>query len=502
MKLLSAALAVVILFTFTGCGIIIINDPNNTETSVSDTAPISDTESGNITTHVSVYPTETNKPVKPVETESGRPIAETYLNELPDRDFGNLAVLITSTEITSLVPQNADNVIYNTRIERNQDVEQKYDTKIIGLESDYGTMYEKTYEAVKSGDFYTDILGIPAEGLGQFYTDGLLTNLNYIPFLDWSKPYFDSDAVKQMTFGKGTYGLIGDFNKNMDYYYTLYFNKSLIKEFGLENPYDLVYDDEWTIEKFRELTRALSDVDDVYGHGSSVTLERYIDIFFESTGEKYLTTGGGIVPEPRYNNTRTANLISKLRGILFDDGTVFEETYTSDTTLTAFYNGKILFYVDRVNAMGWFVDMQDDWGVLPFPKLDKTQLYNTYIHEAMPIICIPAGITNVNNTGLALQALNAASYGFINENYYTILQRDVVRDSDTLNMLDYVIGKNPKGRVTVDLAYMLGNAYGYIAEGTYKSVQSAVINNVTIDSMFNRHYNNIMSRNANAFKVN
>lgn len=498
MKVLSAVMAVFIMITFASCGIIIINDLNKKETTDSaDTETTSVIESETVlTTH---NPPETNRPVKPIENKDNRIAAEKYLNELPDRNFNNLAVLITSTEVVSLVPQSAEDFKYNTRIERNQDVEKKFNTRIIGIESSYNTIYDNTYKAVYSGDYYTDIIGIPSDGIGQFYANGLLMNLNILPFIDLTKPYIDSNAIKQMSVGRGVYGIIGDFNKNMDYYYVMYFNKTLIKELGIENPYDLVYENNWTLDKFRQMTQTVPQIYGTYGHGSAVSLERYIDMFFQAAGEKFMDTGVGVSPAPRYNNTRTENIIAKLRNLIYSDGTVFDGTYTSENARTTFYNGNMLFYIDRVNVMSWFVDMKDDWGIVPLPKYDRTQVYNTFVHEAMPIICVPSGLANIDNTGLAIQALNAASYGYMNENYYAILQRDVVRDSDTLNMLDYINSAQGKGRISVDFAYMFGGAYSYIADGTYRAVRSAVMNNYSISSLHDRHYNNIVRRNVTAF---
>lgn len=498
MRFLSAVMAVIIIFMFAGCGVIIINDFDKNETTeLTDTEITSVTDTETIST--TYIPPETNRPVKPIENKDNRIEAEKYLNELPNRDFNNIAVLITSTEIVSLVPQSTEDFIYNTRIERNQDVEEKFNTRIIGIENSYDTIYDNTYKAVYSGDYYTDIIGIPSDSIGQFYANGLLMNLNMLPFIDVTKPYIDNNAVKQMSAGKGIYGIIGDFNKNMDYYYVMYFNKTLIKELGIENPYDLVYENNWTLDKFREMTQTVPQIYGTYGHGSVVSLERYIDMFFQASGEKYMDTGVGVSPELRYNNKRTENIVAKLRSLIYSDGTVFDGTYTSENARTTFYNGNMLFYIDRVNVMSWFVDMKDDWGVVPIPKLDKAQAYNTFIHEAMPVICVPSRLSNIDNTGLAIQALNAASYGYINENYYAILQRDVVRDSDTLNMLDYINSAQGKGRISVDFAYMFGGAYSYIADGTYRAVRSAVMNNYSISSLHDRHYNNIVRRNVNAF---
>jgi hypothetical protein len=505
MKLLSAGMAICILLTLfmTGCGIVIINDKDKNNSKTEDISlPELTTVPEETTIPILTFMPESDKPVKTLDPEDKRVLAEQYLNELPDYDFGDLAVFITSMEITSLIPQNTDYFVYNTRIERTQAVEEKYSTKIVGVEEDYRSVYDKTYSAVYSGDFYSDIIGVPMGALGQFYKDGLLMNLNLLPFIDYSKPYYDTDAMKQMSVGGGTYGLIGDFNKNMDYYHVMYFNKTLIKDLGIANPYDLVYDDEWTVDKFREMTLATANIDGVSGHGGSVPLDDYINMFFSSTGEKFMDVGIGKAPTPKYNNTRVESIIAALRNMLYNDNTVFSEgIYAEEGARTAFYDGNILFYTDRINAMNWFVDMKNDWGVVPFPKLDKSQPYHTFVNEAMPVICVPAGMSNINNAGLALQALNAASYGFINDNYYAFLQRDVVRDTDVLNMLDYINGKDGKGKIAIDFVFMFGNVYTYMGDGTYKVIQSAVKNNYTLTSMYDRQYSTVMSHNKNAFPI-
>ena len=499
MKIISLLIHVAILSAmlslFTACGIIIINDKGRDERiKIRETAAESD-ETAVSETGPALTAAETARPYKPVVIPDNKKIARKYLNAVETRDFNGVGILIATTDVPTFAPQDTSNLVYNARIERNIAVEEKFNTKIIAVPTEYRELYDNTYNAVYAGEYYTDILGLPSVGIGQFYAKGLIMNLNSLPFADYTAPYFDAKAMSQLSAGYGVYGAVGELNKNIDYYFGVFFNKKLIKELGLESPYDLVYENKWTLDKFREMTRAVSAVYGVYGHGhgAKITPDNYIDMFYLASGENFMDTGVNIYPSPEYLNTRAENLVTKLRRILKTDGTLFDGK--SEDALKTFYDGKLLFYVDLVNVMQWFTDMDDDWGLAPLPKLDVSQsYYYTYPLNSIPVISVPLTTSNIENIGLFLQAANAASYGYINDVYYSILQRDIVRDSDTLNMLDYITGINGKGRLAVDFALTLGNGYSFVVDGTYNAVRLAVNQNYSLKSLFDNYSATLASR--------
>ena len=54
--------------------------------------------------------------------------------------------------------------------------------------------------------------------------------------------------------------------------YTIYFNKDIVTECGLENPYELVYNKEWTVDKFISMAEgATADLD---GNGKITNNDR------------------------------------------------------------------------------------------------------------------------------------------------------------------------------------------------------------------------------------
>ncbi|MBQ7930091.1 MAG: hypothetical protein IJ334_03640, partial [Clostridia bacterium] len=65
----------------------------------------------------------------------------------------------------------------------------------------------------------------------------------------------------------------------------IFFNKNLIEDYNFENPYELVYNGEWTIDKFCEMATAVTT--DTNGDGK-FTNEDIIGVCCEE-GSKYIS---------------------------------------------------------------------------------------------------------------------------------------------------------------------------------------------------------------------
>ncbi|MCL2517488.1 MAG: hypothetical protein FWF15_02880 [Oscillospiraceae bacterium] len=498
-KIITIVLLSLLLAILSSCGLIILN--TGEQPFVPEPPPVTETETETEPPEIIIVDidNETTRKVRPVDTADNKARADKYLNALTVRDFGGVAIYIATSDAAMFTPDEAATIVDAARIERNQMVEEMYNTKIITIEADINTIFTQTLNAYNSDDYYTDIIAIPPESLGLFYSRNLLLNLNMLPFTDYSvQYYYDRDAMKQMSAGYGVYGIVGEFNKNIDYYYALYFNKTLAEELGVENPYDLVYDNKWTMDKFREMTLATVSYDGIFGHGSVLTVDNYIDFIYLSSGETLMDTGYNQTPALRYANDRGVAIVAMMRNLLYNDRTL----YTGSVALGAFYRGDILFYVDTVSKMEWFYDMSDTWGIVPFPKLDQRHKYNTYVSQAFSVLAVPSNNSNVENIGAFLQAANAASFGYITDRYYAILQRNIVRDSDTLNMLDYITGYNSRGKLAFDFAYMFGPQYAYIGDRTYRALRRAVTENYSLQSLYNAYNKSIIEYTSRIFPMN
>lgn len=135
-----------------------------------------------------------------------------------------------------------------------------------------------------------------------------------------------------------------------------------------------------------------------------------------------------------------------------------------------FAEGKIYIYAIILSALEIIREMEDDFGIIPYPKLDEeqTQYYN-HVGSASPILVIP--ISNVSDdarTAAILHALAVSSHEYVRPVYFeNVLKGKLSRDPQTQEMLD-IIWKS----ATYDLGYLSG----YSPVGT---IQSLIVNQKT-----------------------
>lgn len=88
-------------------------------------------------------------------------------------------------------------------------------------------------------------------------------------------------------------------------------------------------------------------------------------------------------------------------------------------------------------------DMKDDYGVLPYPKLDEqTEGYRTYLSGTFSaqMISVNQPETNWERTGTITEALNAYSREFVIPAIYEVtLKTKTSRDERSVEMLDLIL---------------------------------------------------------------
>ena len=85
-------------------------------------------------------------------------------------------------------------------------------------------------------------------GLGL---EGLLIDLNILPDIDLTKDYWNPKLCEELSLGGKSWYAMGDLSATDNRAVRcLFFNKDLFKKYELENPYELVNNGTWTIDKF------------------------------------------------------------------------------------------------------------------------------------------------------------------------------------------------------------------------------------------------------------
>ena len=290
--------------------------------------------------------------------------------------------------------------------------------------------------------------------------EGNVLELNsQVPGLDMSGVWWDQNSINDLTINNKLYFVTSDFDTTrFDSIRSLYFNKQLIENYGLEDPYEIVDNGKWTIDKFIEMAeKATSDADgdgvmtDMDNYGYICQGELATDLLFCGAGVKYIDKD----PETgRFINgttgEKTIDVYSKIYRLLWSGSTTFDirqysrfEKYFRGKgdriQEELFLEGRILFYSE---CMAWtrvLREMEADFGVLPPPKYDEAQdrYYSVMINPFMQMI--PVTVENPERSGHVLDVLAAASHDTVVDAYVNVtLSGKVARDADTVRMLKLV----------------------------------------------------------------
>lgn len=113
-----------------------------------------------------------------------------------------------------------------------------------------------------------------------------------------------------------------------------------------------------------------------------------------------------------------------------------------------------------------------DWGILPLPKEEERDEYRTLIANTEAVFAVPKNHTNGEFAAITLSYLNAASYGYIYDEYVNYNMLHILRDNESVNMLDMILDTP-----AFDFAFAFGNAYPTIAQATYQLIRDCAPKN-------------------------
>lgn len=369
---------------------------------------------------------------------------------------------------------------------RNEYMKEKWGINIIdeditkfGSTTGSGAGFTKIYTEHMSGESSYDAASIGTYDVANLAMSGYIHDLYDIPYLDLTKPYWDQRANQDLSvLGKMYYtnGDIGVVNHMVTH--AILFNKDLVAQYDLENPYDLVRNDEWTLEKFGQLVKSVGE--DVNNDGTYNEKDRYglltwndpMVAVLSSSNEKIATVNDKGEMVLSIYNERVIDLYDKFQNIVFDQQHAYNYQYdhsTGQATPSSVWNtnrdaifteSRAVFYLNTLATVERHRDSDVDFGVLPYPKLDASQ--DGYGHQVSAyhsqFICIPEMAINYERSGIVLEDLAYLGQQMIKPAYYdqTLVGKSV-RDEDSVEMLDIILASR---------VYDLGAYYDI---GTYKT---------------------------------
>lgn len=372
-------------------------------------------------------------------------------------------------------PDNMEAAVYR----RTQKVKEYLNIEIAYTEEVKSEEYQALFRA--GDDLYQLLmLSIPDENRYQedmlwtayiikpYVSQGYLYNLDTLPYVDFTADWWDREQMDVLRLGKNTYLGVSDFS--ITHPAAIVFNKDIVEDNNLENPYDLVYSGKWTLDKFMEL--ASSVINDVNGDGEYgeedicgllIGDQTQYNSFFPGCGQFVTKKGENGRIELALNTEKSLDLFDKLATIHDTNG--FAYYTTVEEQLRCYENGKALFMLGFASTMEDMTNTEFDVGIVPFPKYNEEQ--EEYMSLAWGGMMGVSGIIrNPELVGAALELLSWESDNLVVPTYYDVLLKTrYAHDPETRDMMDILFDS---------IVYEVAAAYFSMSPGLCEMFYAAV----------------------------
>lgn len=270
--------------------------------------------------------------------------------------------------------------------------------------------------------------------------------------INLNNPWYVQSANESISIGGIQYAIFSDACKtNITMCWTTVFNKDLVDDWNITNLYSLVKSGDWTMDKLIALTKDVysdlngdnvSDANDLYGYytDSFATL----DAFMISHGVQAVSKAKDDIPVLNFYSENLIRSFGKVYDLYWNNSATYVVTDKAYTYIKSFSDGHAMFSPMLIDYM--LTDlrtMKDDYGILPYPKLDKEQNnYYTYLLSRPGMFMLPATVSNekLGKVGYVVEALNAYSYKFLRPAIYDeALIGKGTRDEESFEMLDLIM---------------------------------------------------------------
>ena len=384
-----------------------------------------------------------------------------YADYLPEKDYeGYTFRVLTMDQFPTDVTEEDGDIVNDAYYKRNSIIESRYN---INFEQTSYMNYWETTEAFKksalaqSDDF--DLCRLIQRDAFAVALEGLAATPDMLPYIDMTKPWYIQYLNEALTIdGQAILAYSDECEDAMTGVLSVFFNKKILDDLGLESPYTLVRNGTWTYDKMFEYAgKAVSDLN---GDGEfKFNEDRFgfideVDMFMPSIwiGSNVMTVGKDADDIPYFNAlgnerfykiVRDVNTFVNTKGLFLDTQKAIDpEEQGRYEGRKSFANGYSLFHMTGFGKCLELREMEDDFGIVPVPKYDTDQTeYLSRILDAWTNVALSCA-TDLERTSIILEALAVESKNYVIPAIYeNAITQKAIRDDDSLEMLD-IIQKN------------------------------------------------------------
>ncbi len=378
-------------------------------------------------------------------------------DDLPESDFEGYEFVIfnanpeTNTWFTTVhvdMDEDSGDAIPSAIFNRNLKVEERLNIKI--------TETEQTPDQIKNtilaGDGSFDMSLLQGASILSYAQAGYLMNLHTLPYLNFEKPYWDANAVKQLSICNQLYVGVGDFlTTQIDETICMFFNKSLIENHDLEDPYELVSSGKWTLDKLAEMASTTgndANGDGIYDAKDNYGMMSWRGVFYmfllNGCGNTLIEKDADDVPVFTFYNESFVNSYEKILGIIHGEKKIYfdAEKDVNDHRVQEimFPADQVLFWSECISWAKALREMEANFGILPAPKFDEAQSqYYSCNNGNFFGMSVPVSVSDPERASIIIEALQSASTDTVLASYYDItLKSKYSRDEESSAMVDII----------------------------------------------------------------
>ena len=368
------------------------------------------------------------------------------------RDLGGMVFKIVDWSPVRFFPANAEigTPIGDAKLAAMESIMEDFNITFEIIQISSPDTFDRVYPAVLAGDMFAHMIITTQSRFGLFIGAGILADLSTIPTLNlnsglWAQPVHEITGV-----GGQVLATAGIFD-HWDFIWGLFFQKTLWAELGLPDPYEMVRRGEWTWDRFLEF--AVIAAEDLDGDGVInnpndrwglvVNADDFLRSWWVSMGSKYWDFN----PAGRlYTPVATPDGIAIarwMRNFTEMPGVYYRATGQFTNTRNEMFMGRrALFFVETSRVLADIRAMEDDWGMLPWPKRNEQQpMYLNTVNHNAPLIGVTIANDQLEETGIIMEAM-AARFELVRELQWAELEDRVLRSDEDIEMMREFINPN------------------------------------------------------------
>ena len=337
-----------------------------------------------------------------------------------------------------LDPDMTGDVLDDCCFERNLMAEEKFNITISEETQPFADLASYAKTLILADEDVYDAMYIPASSLTPLISENLFYDLLEIEELNIDGIWWDQPLIERNIVENRLFYCTSDLSlMAFEGIWCMYFNENMMVELGLDLPFDLALNGNWTFDELKKYCAAAANLngDTTFAlnpDGNStygiISLERAPTFMAYAMGTEFVTRDDNgryqftADTDPKFTDTWTKLIQFWGAG---DGLAVFKLAAAADLDPGGYYytfeQDRALFLSAELKGATMLREWEGTFGLMPQPKYDAAQeSYESTLFSGCLSFCIPNTNTNLERTGIIVDYLTYQSYASLLPRYYDI----------------------------------------------------------------------------------